>query len=427
MVKIVLWILFYAYLNSVGVVYAEDTPASAVKEYTLFVDEMDKRVSTKKISASYKLSAQEVFTRQFLTIQYRLESNDSFITLDIDYQNTPGTGAIPLNVKKEKTGNADGFKYRYLLDVKYFMTRAGDQTLIIPPLIYSEGGKVIHRIGFKSQIINNKPLPPYLPPYIAVGDIELESDFPKAESWLGLYETDKVYYWDIYLRGQDITPDVLPEIRQQLRSNNGIQFLPAETKRSTIKGFDEVTQQIHYSIPFVLKSNGWVMLPTLRLQSFDAKTQRINNKQYVFKTVYVFNYYALWMFDVLMLALLFFVTWKILPLLLSVIRKTGILIAARQQIRQAENPVQLRKGMNLLAGVFNWPENITLEKWIGYWCRDIKNHKNPNGVISPLNAGLYSDASIEDERFADVKKFVQRPVLRQYWICFVLSCKTAYD
>jgi len=411
---------------STGSVMAKSLQPGFADANKIYVPEVNKYFGAKNIRVSYSLSTYETFARQFLTIQYQLETNDSFITLGIDYQKTPGEEMIPLTVKKQTTGQSE-FKYRYQFNVKYYTTRTGEKILSIPPLIYSEGGKIKYYFSFKPQRIVNTPLPPYLPPYIPVGGIELESDFPESESWSGWYEKDKIYYWNIHLQAENVTPDVLPEIRQQLRSNKGIKFLPAETSHKTVKGIDNIVQKIHYSIPFVLTASGKVKLPELRLQSFNAQTRRLNNQQFSFGYVVAFHSYVQWFIEGVILLLLLIFLRKIWPLVKRVRYHLGILIRARKQIKMASTIVQLRAAMQLMAKAFFWPENQSVEKCMECWFRDIEKTNNADAFINPINRGLYSSLQLQSDSFYDVKRFLYKSVFRQYMKCLILAWKHEED
>jgi len=416
MVKNIIVSFLTLYLSLCGVACAEINPEATTDSYTLFVDNMNQIISTKKINVEYSLSSPEVFVRQFLTIQYRVESNDPFITLAIDHQETPGVGVIPLKVKKQKINKTDGFKYRYSFNVKYFSTQAGKQVLVVPPLVYSEGGKIVHRIGFKPQVIVNKPLPPYLPPYTPLGDVELVSQFPKSKSWLGIYETDKLYYWHIVLTAKNVTPDVLPEIRRQLRSNKNIKFSPAEVERKTINGFNDVAQQIHYSIPFVLTSNGRVSLPEIRLQLFDAKDQRLVNRNFSFNAVYSLNYYFHWVCGFLILISLVYICWLAFPGIIHKLRCLKIMFVARHLIKKAETVSQLRAGMQLLALSLGWQANQSVSKWMLDWAKHIGNDQKLDEIREGIDLALYADKLNAENGLPKAKKLFCKPVLKQCWI-----------
>lgn len=374
-------------------------------------------VSRKGVIASSRLSVTEVFTREFLTIQYQVNTNDPFITLAIEEQKIPGAEMIPLRVNKQKAVPGEKYKYRYTFNVKYYSTRAGKQSLGIPTLFYSEGGKVKHRFGFKARSINIKDLPPYLPPYIPTGNIELDHEFPQSGSWLGWYEKDKVYYWNIFLRASDITPDALPEIRQQLRSNKRIRFLPAEITRQTIIETNLLSQQIHYSIPFVLKTNGRIELPELRLQSFDSNNRRLMNRQYRFEPVTALHIYLQIVVIVLLVIVAAYIVWRVLPALKELVVRVLCLQRARKLIGSAGSVLQMRIAMQEMSRAFNWPENQTLEKWVSYWREDLGENKEFAGVLQILNRGLYSASNTMQDELVQVKKLLHQPVIRQYKVC----------
>ncbi len=357
---------------------------------TVFVPAAGKSIEKKSVAIRYDLSTREVFARQFLEINYRVKSNDSYITMSAIAGSHSGQEFISLPVRKSRLADTDKWKYQYKMTVLYYSSRADKMELNIPALSYSEGGKEKFRFQFAKQVISVKALPPYLPPYIPMGEIRIISDLPVKSAWYRPYDVGSIYYWNITLTGKNMTSDVVPEIRQQIRSTKRIRFLPAEVTRKTLKTENQLLQHVHYSIPFVLNKSGSFSLPELRVQYFDTSEQRMHTSTFVTGMVFSLHRYLKWLILAGLAALVLWVVWRLAPWVKESARRLHYLHNARLQLKRAITPVEIREAMSLMATSFGWPKNMPLSQWYGYWEKNFKRDENLSVLVNSLGRSLYT-------------------------------------
>jgi len=356
----------------------------------------------------------DLLTHQFRLLQYRVYTNDAFITLDVDVNKYPQSHLQILPVKKQ-TSVIKKWKYQYQFNVLSYYSVAGKKAYQTPVLRYSEGGRVHYLFKFQPMVINVKALPPYLPPYIPMGQLKLDSRFPETFDQLRPAKTDSIYYWDVYISGKNISKDALPELRQQIRSNRQIKFLPAKITRSISKQHESVTQTLHYSIPFMIKQSGLVRFPGLRLQYFDPASGRMYVSQYQIKTKLALNPGLQWLLAMLLLALLVWVFVIIKPAIYRIVLALMQLKKGRQQLKQAQTPVEVRLSMQQLGRAFGWSANATLSSWQANWQANIADSESVTTSLNKLSRALYSP--VADFSLNTVKKTLLCHGLLQVYVC----------
>lgn len=125
----------------------------------------------------------------------------------------------------------------------------------------------------KSQKVDVKPLPNYLPLRMPVGKLQLEAQ--SLPFWL---EVGQLTLWKIRLLAQNVQADLLPNLAQQFESTpKGLEWLTPSTEvlqTWSQKGWQ--TQQ-SWQLPFRVNQLGWVVMPSLRLTYFDTETRQLQD------------------------------------------------------------------------------------------------------------------------------------------------------
>jgi len=380
----------------------------------VFAVEQTRSSNDGRVRVVLELPETDLLTRQFRLLQYRVYTNDAFITLDVDVNKYPQSHLQMLPVKKQAS-TIKKWKYQYQFNVLSYFSVAGKKQYETPALRYSEGGRVHYLFEFHPMVINVKALPPYLPPYIPMGQLKLDSRFPEIFDQLRPAKTDSVYYWDIYIRGKNISKDALPELLQQIRSNRQIKFLPAKITSGISKQHESVTQTLHYSIPFMIKQSGLARFPDLRLQYFDPASGRMHVSQYQINNKLALNLPLQWLLVLLLLALLIWVLVIIKPVIYRIALGLIQLKKGRQQLKQAQTPVEVRQSMRQLGQAFGWPVNATLNSWQANWQENIADSESVNASLSKLSLALYSP--VADLSLNTVKKTLLCHGFLQVYVC----------
>ena len=359
------------------------------KKSTRMVPTADALFEFSGVAVKLSLSSQQVYSRQMLAVNYDIWTNDAFISLKALASKQPGVGFVPLLTKKNNAQAASRWRYHYTYKVMLHTAAMGDRAIEIPSLEYSEGGKLQHRFDFAPQKITILPLPDYLPPYMPLTDIKVVSTVDAQGPWYSPLQTNKLYYWNILLSAENVTADILPEIRQQIKSDADIQFLPAQitSKESRKQGY--LIQQVQYSIPFMFLGSARHTLPDITIQSFSTASGRIMQNKYKQQPLYVVNVYLKWLLIVIVVLFLVWITTKLQPWALSCYRNLSLLYKARRGLSQAGTAEQVRIAMNTMADAFGWQNNITLTQWQQSWSGTFGRQEDVDLFVSSLAGVLY--------------------------------------
>jgi len=425
---LLLFILSCLYASALS---AADKPSAHVRGGNspgpvISIDHPDSLVSHHDINIQYGISTREVLTRQMLVVQYRLQSNDAFITLRTDIVPATGESYVALPARKTKLPETSAKRYQYELNVLVNASRSGRMTLRVPALIYSEGGKDRYRFHFAEQVIEVKALPPYLPPYIPMVPLQMESAFSTSWSWYKPLQTGKIYYWTIKLQAEKADELSLPDLRQQLLSNATIQFLPAEITRETHKDHDSMIQRVTYTIPFTLKKSGYVNLPEIGLQHFDPESRRLSSRHYHVQGIFVLNLYLQWLIVIVLLALCFLFFWKTRFFAVAAYRNGRQYYQARHLLAQAATVAQMRMAMNSIGESWGWSANLSLSQWASRWQHDISPDVSMSQSLASLSRSLYGPEEDQDS-VKSVRDALGASYLRQWMMCLKAALRRIKD
>ncbi len=372
------------------------------------------------IGIVYSLSARSIYPQQMLKIHYQLESNDAFISLRIESRPHAGDEYIMLETRKTVLAETAGRRYRYDLNVLYSTSRSGKIDVNVPQLVYSEGGRDSYRFRFASQRIQVSALPPYLPPYIPMGRVEMESALSASSSWLSPLRNGKVYYWNITLKGVAVGAQSMPDIRQQIRTNRDIQFLPSDPGVTTVVDHDTVVQQHHYSIPFTPTAAGRVQLPEIRLQYFDVGKRRVVVSNYVPDGLIAMTPVMYWSIILIVVTVPLILLWIIRHPVQRAFFNLRKLYHARRQLQQANDAEQIRMAMNALGQAMGWPANLSVSQWQYYWQQNIGSAQDIRDYMHALSQKLYSADECQLD-IAGMRSLLISTCLRQCKTCIRAS------
>jgi len=380
------------------------------------VSQTDQSFVQGKIAVQYSLSSTVVVAGQAIIVSYQVESNDAFISLRTDYDIKKGEEFIVLKTLKQTLSPTSNRRYRYTLKAFFSTVRSGEVDFKVPDLVYSEGGSDTYRIRFAAQAIQVESLPPYLPPYIALSDIKIDSSLSETPSWFSPFFTGRVYYWDIVLKSRNGSLQSMPEISSQISSNSQIQFLPAEIIRETAKNHDEVVQKMSYNIPFKVKANGQIALPRIRLQYFDPVQKRLIIKQYVASEIFSLNQYVYWLVLIICSIGVIYFIYMMKIYGYQIYKSLKALNHGRRQLRQATNAQQIRTGMKVFGKSLGWSGNISLKEWGGHWRNAMGAGYGIDEDLHLLAKELYGPLN-DHETLMIADKIINSSYVLQCWCC----------
>ncbi|MGB5767434.1 MAG: hypothetical protein WBM38_11940 [Arenicellales bacterium] len=204
-----------------------------------------------------------------------------------------------------------------------------------------------------------------------------------------MLKTGELAYWNISINSTSLTPYWLPPLLRQVKSDDTIQFYPANSKRSTRPDSIGVNGRVEHTVPFKTRKNGTTVLPDLQTLYFDPTTGKLEtvihkNERLVSSgtavrilaplTVAAFALY---------LSFLLFRYWN------KRIRYAKQRQSALALMRKASTAADLLTGLRQLGSVEGWPSNITLSEWLKH-CQDkYKCDNNLEQLLEELSCHYY--------------------------------------
>lgn len=125
----------------------------------------------------------------------------------------------------------------------------------------------------KTQPVQVKPLPNYLPLRIPVGTLKLAQK--PLPFWL---EVGQLNVWSLQLLAQNVTADRLPNLAQAMeQSSKDLEWLtPSSSSTVAWSQLGWQTQQ-DWQLPLRLNRMGWVNIPAVRLTYFDVTSGQLQD------------------------------------------------------------------------------------------------------------------------------------------------------
>lgn len=292
----------------------------------------------------------------------------------------------PLQFKRTKQGNG-----RYLLQIGWTLTplKSGTYKLELPPVEYSVSGVLRKRFFLPFNKVISKKLPQYLPPTIPVGKVSIQSEISPS----GLLQKDSISYWKIRLQGQLSNAYKLPPVLRQLKSNDQIQFLPADSERTSHATNELFTSTVIHSIPFKALQNGFLTFPEIRYQYFDPENEKIKTIIYKKESIFVIGAFVRGVVIILFLLLASWTIW----LSHKKWKKLKYSKHKREQaIELLNNPshtLDIREAIHLLSQSEFWPVNLTISQWGEMWESKYQTKSDFKILINDLSSALYSPNS----------------------------------
>ncbi len=304
------------------------------------------------------LSDRQVWQRQQVVLEISVKANDPFALLKTDKLVIPGmqVKALPL-VNDEKT-------HLLTLRWKLYPHNSGKQQIKLPEIRYYLYGGTKARWQPPVQVIEVQALPPYMPPTLPVGKVEIESTLePK-----GILKPGSLLYWHVTLHSKSVPSGQFPAILKQLQNTKGLEVLPVKVTMNNDQantGF-----QLDYLIPLKAKGTGRLALPELNWHWFNPRTARLEKASYQAPRPWVL---ALWqktlVFSAVFLTLSFALFWLLRNSYswLKRYKSKRRLWAALQQNIETYDVLEVQKRLKECAVAHHWPAQFSVRQWLSFW------------------------------------------------------------
>ena len=298
----------------------------------------------------------QVWQRERTTLSVSVETTDRFATLEASLPRIEGVDVQALPATNE-TGT-DG-KRVLRLTWQLSAHTPGKQTIQLPAIRYNLNGRDAAQWQPPTQTLEVQALPPYLPPTIPVGKVEIESRI-EPNGWL---QPEHLAYWHISLHSDTVHSAQFPAILKQLHSS-GVELFPAKVEKAV---GDTQQYRLDYHIPFKAQHSGKLDLPTLQWHWFDPATARLEQVQYTPPSPLVLGWMA-------RIALILLGSLLLLGAVLSVgkrAKQRWQQWRSKQRVWQAVQggnaPQTVKQAMCDCALVHAWPDNFSTGQWLACW------------------------------------------------------------
>lgn len=368
------------YPRRTGILHVPVLVFSGATSTTADVEVLQARNSSGPIELEYQLSTTQAWQRQQVLFTLKVITPDRFArleTVDISRGNNevrhiPGSTTSDDTSTHLQTGWA------------IFPMQSGLQKISLPPVLYHLQGVVERRFYLPDVQLNIKPLPDYIPPLMPVGKVYVNASINSTEP----LSTGTTYNWNVRVYSPALLSHLLPPVLRQISSNDNIHYLPAETRRAENITNSGSHGEINYTIPFQTLATGKLTFPDLRIQYFDPELGRVSIAEFPpMRAWSIATYWQLLFFVVLLFGSIFILktTWNYW---LRLRKRHKYFKEAIHHITNATTNLQLRQALPLIARAENWPDNLSLNAWSGYW----NKHYSPSvsSTIEELCYACYS-------------------------------------
>lgn len=344
------------------------------------------------IQRELRISTAQPWERQQVIIEVEVIAEDAFASLHSRQLNIPGFDVFSIPASVDKNSADDSGRLVMRIGWVLLPLTAGQYLIDVPPVEYRKSGQAERTYYFPKQTINVKALPPYIPPTMPVGRIHMTSRLQSDTLFLpGLLS-----YWDVTLTGNGISPNWIPPISQQIKSNNDMQFFPATAARVPFVNRDGLHGEVSYHIPFKPIRSGRLNLPSLRIQYFDPENAKIMIAKYQPQPALVFSMTLRIIVGGLLLLTLFWTGKYLYGKFCLLWQRHRLRQAAISGITQAQSVVELRMALNLLAKAKGWPINMTLRHFASHCRNKAKASNDLFDLLNQLSHACYSNKPILD-------------------------------
>lgn len=381
---------FKLYPKSTGTLSLPKLYLSNLHSEAMFIHVKQGMASGKAIAVEMQASTVSPWQQQQVIIKVTIRTPEIFATLEtvqLPQSSTMDTVSLAVTSERKHEGaiNVNELTIGWIL----YPLQHGAQTLELPPVNYSVSGRVVRRYFFPPLSLNVRELPPYIPPTMPVGTVNISSEF-KAKGW---QYPDEIQYWTVTLSGSTVPPFALPAILRHIKSNSAIQYYPASVTRTMDPDIAGIHGKVVYQIPFKALQSGLLSFPDIRFQYFDPDTGRLNNVSLITSKYWVVSKVFRILLGFGLLLILAFIARFLYLYVRQQYNVRASHMQAIQAMQQSADIISFRNAMKKFAQAEGWPANLTLTEWGRRWQDTFITNDTDNDLINTLSKLLYSNVT----------------------------------
>lgn len=343
------------------------------------------------ITVELQVSQHRVWQRQQLIVTVAVTSPQSFFTLETAPYKSPGFEILPQQVIKQTVQVNSRNHTRVSTGWVLFPLLAGNYKLDLPMIGYRQSGRVQRQFALPQIALDVHKLPSYIPPNMPVARVNVDASIQPT----GVLGTDTLAYWTVTLSANGTLPVWLPPVLQDLRSENGIHFLPQQSRRSLQVSANGAHATVVHQIPFTAQYSGKAQLPALKVQYFDPRSGRIESLRYRSPQPLVMG-------STLLILLGFILVITLVWIMRLLIHRGNRYISQRRQlrqafssIRQAETASGIIRGLRQYAAAQGWHANLCMTDFVSKWRQHYQLSEAMLEALHDLSQCAYSRHTTE--------------------------------
>lgn len=338
-----------------------------------------------KISFDWSLSSSSAWQREQIIIFLTITTPEEFANVKLVRQTVDGMELTPLPVTREWIKEKQNGQSKISTGWSLLPLQAGNLNIDLPAVEYNLSG-IKRRTFYLPEIkLAIQPLPTYLPPTIPVGEIQIETSVTPN----GMLKKDELAYWNLSIKSSSLTPYWLPPLLRQVKSDNHIQFYPANSKRSIHPDSTGANGRVDHTVPFKPLRNGITCLPDLKIQYFDPVIGKLETARHKTDCSISSGTAVRILLILILAALLLFLSGMVFQYWIKKIRYGRSRQSALAVIRRASTETDLLAGIRQLASVEGWPSNITLSEWLKHCQEKYISDNNLEKSLQELSCNYY--------------------------------------
>lgn len=351
-----------------------------------------------RITLDWHLSSKTVWQREQVLVKVVITTPEKFATIRVRQEELSSVEITPLPVSREWSPGKQGGRSELKTGWSLLPLTAGETSIRLPAVEYILNG-VTRRVFYLPDIpILVRQLPSYLPPTIPVGKIQ----FSSAVEPEGILVPGELAYWNVSLGSSSLTPYWLPPVLRQIKSGQGIEFLPASSQRSIRPDEGGVNSRVEHRIPFKPLHNGYTGLPELRIQYFDTDSGKIVSAIHPAGKTLALGYIPRLIIILITAACLVLLTKYYYHRTTDHLRYRKLYHRAIENLESATNTDQIVEALRSLCRAEGWSENVSLSDWLRSWKQKFASGPELQETIDTVSVSRYGNQPADQADIAEI-------------------------
>lgn len=337
-----------------------------------------------RIRVNSRRGASEVWVKQAVRVDMEIETGSPHAWLETDPASASGLDIVALPRSREAVGPAGASRTRHRLSWVLTPLASGRLDVQLPPVRYRRDGVTTHRFHPPRLSLQVRELPPYVPPSMPVGRLELDVGLPER---LFLVKRE-LGFLSLRVRGASAAAQSHSDLLRQLESNEDISFYAARRAGAEAHQTGDRHEQI-YEVPFVPNTMGLIDFPALRLQYFDPESGRIETRLHPLGRRVALSPWAVYLGAAILTLGVLGLARSVYRALLRQWRFHRAYRNALSKLERAEGQEDIKSALRDAATAEGWPVNLTLSAWRRRWLSRHPRLASVGEGVSRLQAWRY--------------------------------------